>query len=92
MTYDGIGVGRVAYRLQTIDFENVRKAVNFTRRSGAKINYLLHNPNLTGECFSNDFKQNINLLLGKLSGIGVEIITVANIYIAKLILQNYKTF
>lgn len=85
---DVIGGGRARYDVADYAEDNLKEAINLTHKLGAEFNYLFNAP-----CSANAEKENADLIIYEvrklLEDYPVDMITVANPFVLKLLKENF---
>ena len=89
---DVIGGGRSTYLLRTSSKRDISHAVNLAHKHGLEFNYLLNGASLGGVEQTRQGQKKIRSLLGFLSDIKVDNITVASPYLLRLIKAQFPCF
>jgi collagenase-like PrtC family protease len=89
LTADYFGGGRPSFFLPEVDREMLDRFVGITHQRGLEFNYLLNTSTLGNLEYTRGGQQQIEAMLEWLDGIGVDSVTVANIYLLRLVKHRY---
>ncbi|MBW1808363.1 MAG: U32 family peptidase [Deltaproteobacteria bacterium] len=89
LTADYFGGGRPSFYLPEVKRPELERFVRKSHEQGIEFNYLLNASAMGNTEYSKEGQRNINEILGWLDSIGVDSVTVANIYFLRLIKRRY---
>jgi collagenase-like PrtC family protease len=89
---DFFGGGRPSFYLPDVGKEKVKRYVEHAHQAGIEFNYLLNSSSMNNLEFTTKGQRELRKLLDWLSEIGVDTITVANLFFLRQIKQNYPHF
>ena len=89
LTHDFFGGGRPSFYLPRIDRPGVERTVQQAHRRGLEFNYLLNASSMNNVEFTTVGQKELRKLLDWISGIGVDSVTVSNLFFLRLIKQRY---
>ncbi|HOX44193.1 MAG TPA: U32 family peptidase [Myxococcota bacterium] len=89
LTSDYFGGGRPSFYLPEVDRPGLERFVAATHRRGIQFNYLLNASAMGNTEFSREGQRHIEELLGWLDGIGVDSVTVANVFFLRLVKRRH---
>jgi collagenase-like PrtC family protease len=89
---DGLSGGRPRYMAAPLSESDLRSYISLLRRHGMAFNYLLN-----GSCFGNQewsrpWQKRLMNLLGRLSDIGVDRVTISTPYLMEMVKRNFPEF
>jgi collagenase-like PrtC family protease len=89
LTEDAFGGGRPSFYLPSVDRKRLEDYVARTHRQGVEFNYLLNASAMDNIEYTRKGQREMDALLDWIDGIGVDAVTVANIYLLKLIKNRH---
>ncbi len=89
LTSDFVGGGRSSYMMPLVDKRRVRDHVAEAHKNGLKFNYLLNSACMGTREFTRKGQREIRKLLDWIVGIGVDSVTIALPYLARIIRTEY---
>ncbi len=89
LTSDYFGGGRPSFYLPEVKRPALERYVRKTHDHGIEFNYLLNASAMGNTEFSREGQRNMEAMLDWLSDVGVDSVTVANVYFLKLIKRRY---
>lgn len=89
LTHDFFGGGRPSFYLPQIDRPGVERTVREAHRRGLEFNYLLNSSSMNNVEFTTVGQRELRKLLDWVSEIGVDSVTVSNLFFLRLIKQRY---
>lgn len=89
LTSDYFGGGRPSFYLPVIGKQKLAEYVKKTHEKGIGFNYLLNASTMGNMEYTSEGQREINRLLGWINEIGVDSVTVANVFFLKLIKKRY---
>lgn len=89
MTRDYFGGGRPSFYLPNADKRTIERFVKLAHQAGIEFNYLLNASAMANLEFTREGQRKIHELLEWLDGIGVDSVTVANIFFLRLIKKRF---
>lgn len=92
LTADYFGGGRPSFYLPQISPRDIEAMVSRCHRSGVEFNYLLNSSSMNNLEFTTEGQKQLRKLLDWLSRIGVDSITVSNLFFLRAIKRRYPNF
>ncbi len=92
LTSDFFGGGRPSFYLPSVDRRRLETQVAQAHARGVEFNYLLNASNMNNVEFTTRGQRELRKLLDWLSEVGVDTLTVANLFFLRLIKQRYPHF
>ena len=89
LTSDYFGGGRPSFYLPEVDRREVARFVARTHAHGIGFNYLLNASAMGNTEYTREGQRHLDELLEWIDGIGVDSVTVANVYFLRLVKQRY---
>ncbi|MBL0308989.1 MAG: U32 family peptidase [Bacteroidetes bacterium] len=89
---DYFGGGRPSFYLPNVDRQEMKRYVDHTHSKGIEFNYLLNSSSMDNIEFTTEGQRELRKLLDWLTEVGVDSITVSNLFFLRAIKQNYPHF
>ena len=92
LTTDYFGGGRPSFYLPSVDKKALTNYVKKVHSEGMEFNYLLNSSSMNNVEFTTEGQRELRKILDWLTEIGVDSITVSNLYFLRAIKKNYPNF